>query len=169
MDHLLALKPVKFLEGELIHDLLTIFVSGKLSQYQQFYKNNTDFVQSLGLNHESNMRKMRLLTFMQMAETRTEMDFSLIQEELVLGPQAVEEFVIDVVKTKAVSAKLDQMQNKVIVLKTTHRTFTKHHWTLIRQRLAQCYENLGAVEGQLGTLATIKAQQAQQMLAPANN
>ena len=28
--------------------LLTIFVSGKLSQYQQFYKNNTDFVQSLG-------------------------------------------------------------------------------------------------------------------------
>ena len=41
------------------------------------------------------MRKMRLLTFMQMAETRKEMDFHLIQEELVLGPQAVEEFVID--------------------------------------------------------------------------
>lgn len=48
-----------------------------------------------GLNHEHNMRKMRLLTFMQMAETRKEMDFHLIQEELVLGPQAVEEFVID--------------------------------------------------------------------------
>jgi len=32
---------------------------------------------------------------MQMAETRKEMDFHLIQEELVLGPQAVEEFVID--------------------------------------------------------------------------
>lgn len=28
--------------------LLTIFVSGKISQYQQYYKNNTDFVKSLG-------------------------------------------------------------------------------------------------------------------------
>ena len=30
LDHLLLLKPVKFLEGELIHDLLVIFVSGTL-------------------------------------------------------------------------------------------------------------------------------------------
>ncbi|WAR01518.1 EIF3M-like protein [Mya arenaria] len=37
LDHLLTLKPVKFLEGALIHDLLTIFVTGKLSQYQQPY------------------------------------------------------------------------------------------------------------------------------------
>ena len=31
--------------------LLTIFVSGKISQYQQYYKNNTDFVKSLGKDH----------------------------------------------------------------------------------------------------------------------
>ena len=48
-----------------------------------------------GLSHDHNMRKMRLLTFMMMAETKKEMDFQLIQEELVLGPQAVEEFIID--------------------------------------------------------------------------
>ena len=48
MDHLLNLKPVQFLEGELIHDLLTIFVSEKLIAYIDFYKNNTDFVESLG-------------------------------------------------------------------------------------------------------------------------
>ncbi|KAL8589216.1 hypothetical protein ACOMHN_017018 [Nucella lapillus] len=163
MDHLLTLKPVKFLEGELIHDLLSIFVSGKLSQYQQFYKNNTDFVQSLGLNHDHNMRKMRLLTFMQMAETKKEMDFALIQDELVLGPQAVEEFVIDVLKTKAVNAKIDHMQQKVVVLRTTHRTFGKHHWQQIRQRLVECDRNLSAVEGQLSTLANLKVQ-AQQMM-----
>ncbi|MEE6499107.1 hypothetical protein FKM82_003322 [Ascaphus truei] len=48
IDHLLALKPVKFLEGELIHDLLTIFVSAKLSSYVKFYQNNKDFIDSLG-------------------------------------------------------------------------------------------------------------------------
>ena len=48
MDHLLALKPVKFLEGELIHDLLTIFVAEKLTAYVKFYNANKDFVESLG-------------------------------------------------------------------------------------------------------------------------
>ena len=32
-DHLLTLKPVKFVKGELMHDLLTIFVSAKLPLY----------------------------------------------------------------------------------------------------------------------------------------
>uniref|UniRef100_A0A673MJV8 Eukaryotic translation initiation factor 3 subunit M-like n=1 Tax=Sinocyclocheilus rhinocerous TaxID=307959 RepID=A0A673MJV8_9TELE len=47
-DHLLALKPVRFLEGELIHDLLTIFVSAKLAAYVKFYQSNKDFIESLG-------------------------------------------------------------------------------------------------------------------------
>ena len=47
-DHLLILKPVKFLEGELIHDLLTIFVSAKLASYVKPYQNNKDFIDSLG-------------------------------------------------------------------------------------------------------------------------
>lgn len=49
LDPLLSLKPVRFLEGELIHDLLTIFVSEKLSSYQTFYNNHKEFVQSQGM------------------------------------------------------------------------------------------------------------------------
>lgn len=49
LDPLLSLKPVRFLEGELIHDLLTIFVSEKLSSYQEFYKNHKEFVNSQGI------------------------------------------------------------------------------------------------------------------------
>ncbi|KAL0607522.1 Eukaryotic translation initiation factor 3 subunit M [Plecturocebus cupreus] len=56
-DHLLTLKPVKFLEGELIHDLLTIFVSAKLASYVKFYQNNKDFIDSLGLLHEQKWQK----------------------------------------------------------------------------------------------------------------
>ena len=75
-------------------------------------------------------------------------------------------FCLSVLKTKAVSAKIDQMQKKVMVLKTTHRTFNRNHWQQIRQRLAECDSNLGAVEAQLVTLASIKLQQ-QQMMTPA--
>ena len=69
-DHLLSLKPVKCLAGELIHDLLNIFVSEKLEAYIKFYETNQSFVDGLGLKHEDNLRKMKLLSFMQLAENR---------------------------------------------------------------------------------------------------
>ncbi|KAF7245591.1 Eukaryotic translation initiation factor 3 subunit M, partial [Varanus komodoensis] len=94
-DHLLTLKPVKFLEGELIHDLLTIFVSAKLASYVRFYQNNKDFIDSLGLLHEQNMAKMRLLTFMGMAVENKEISFDTMQQELQIGADDVEAFVID--------------------------------------------------------------------------
>lgn len=96
LDPLLALKPVRFLEGELIHDLLLIFVQEKLPAYLEFHKDHKEFVESnLGLNHEQNMKKMRLLTFMQLAETNPEMSFQTIQNELQIEEDKVESFIID--------------------------------------------------------------------------
>merc|ERR1712241_310242 len=71
LDHLLQLKPVKFLEGELIHDLLKIFVSERIEAYMKFYDSHREFVNKLGLNHEDNTTKMKLLTFMQLAENKS--------------------------------------------------------------------------------------------------
>lgn len=48
LDPLLALKPVRFLEGSLVHDLLNVFVSEKLSNYVSFYQDHKEYVQSLG-------------------------------------------------------------------------------------------------------------------------
>jgi len=159
MDHLLTLKPVKFLEGELIHNLLTIFVSGKLSQYIKFYQDNTDFVNSLGLSHEQNLEKIRLLTFMQMAENRKEIDFSAIEQELQLGSDEIESFIIDVLRTKAVRAKMDQMAKKVNVSTTTHRTFGKPQWQQVRQQLEQWQANLVHVQDSLTALKNFANQQ----------
>lgn len=41
------------------------------------------------------MKKMRLLTFMQLAETNPEMSFDTIQEELQINEDEVESFIID--------------------------------------------------------------------------
>lgn len=45
LDPLLALKPVRFLEGENIHDLLLIFVQEKLPAYLRFYQDHREFVE----------------------------------------------------------------------------------------------------------------------------
>ncbi|XP_075044151.1 eukaryotic translation initiation factor 3 subunit M isoform X1 [Mixophyes fleayi] len=154
LDHLLALKPVKFLEGELIHDLLTIFVSAKLSSYVKFYQNNKDFIDSLGLVHEQNMEKMRLLTFMGMAVENKEISFDNMQQELQIGADDVEAFVIDAVKSKMVYCKIDQTQKKVVVIHSTHRTFGKQQWQQLYDILNSWKMNLNKVKNSLQSIST---------------
>lgn len=48
-----------------------------------------------GLSHEQNMAKMRLLTFMGMAVEFKEISFDTMQQELQVGAEDVEAFVID--------------------------------------------------------------------------
>ena len=50
---------------------------------------------STGLSHEENLRKMRLLTFMQMAENRKDIDYDSIQKEMDITEDEVEDFIID--------------------------------------------------------------------------
>ncbi|XP_069758784.1 eukaryotic translation initiation factor 3 subunit M isoform X1 [Narcine bancroftii] len=153
-DHLLALKPVRFLEGELIHDLLTIFVSGKLAAYVKFYQNNKDFIDSLGLSHEQNTAKMRLLTLMGMAVENKEISFDTLQQELQIAEEDVEAFIIDAVRTKMVYCKIDQTQRKVIVSHTTHRTFGKQQWQQLYDSLNSWKQNLNQVRNSLLSLST---------------
>lgn len=135
MDPLLSLKPVRFLEGELIYDLLNIFISDKLSSYQKFYNNHKEFVHSQGLNHDQNVKKMRILSFMQMAETNPELTYDEIISELQIEEKDVEAFIIEVLKTKLVRARMDQAARTVRVSHTMHRTFGRAQWHTLRDVL----------------------------------
>ena len=164
LDPLLSLKPVKFLEGELIHDLLNIFVSENLTAYLKFYQEHKEFVTSQGLNHEQNMQKMRLLSFMQLAETNPEISFEIIERELQINPDEVEAFIIEgqqnfmggyililvclfvVLKTKLVRARMDQAAKKVYVSSTMHRTFGRAQWQQLRDLLYSWKRNLNMVQ-----------------------
>jgi len=151
LDHLLKLKPVQFLEGELIHDLLTIFVSSQLKDYLRFYEREENFIHSIGLSHESNLTKMRILTMMSIAETKKEINFDTIIREMKIEPEKVEEFIIDLVRTKAVSAKIDGLEKKVVITSTTHRTFKEAQWQQLRSNMCGWQQDLNQV------LATLQA------------
>lgn len=167
LDPLLALKPVRFLEGELIHDLLFIFVQEKLPAYIKFYKEHKDFVEhTVGLNHEQNMKKMRLLTFMQLAETNPEMTFETIQNELQIDEVDVESFIIDVLKTKLVRARMDQAGGKVLISSTMHRTFGRPQWLQLRDLLAAWKTNLSAIQEGMKTVASAQLELAIKAKSP---
>nr|CAH7729179.1 unnamed protein product [Callosobruchus chinensis] len=153
LDPLLELKPVRFLEGELIHDLLNIFVSENLTVYLKFYKDHKEFVTSQGLNHEQLMQKMRLLSFMQMAEANPEITFDMIEKELQIKPEDVESFIIEVLKTKLVRARMDQSSRKVSVSSTMHRTFGRAQWQQLRDLLHSWKNNLTCVQEGMKTVS----------------
>ncbi|CAG5009531.1 unnamed protein product [Parnassius apollo] len=166
LDPLLSLKPVRFLEGELIYDLLTIFVSEKLSSYQSFYENHKEFVQSQGLNHEQNVKKMRILSFMQMAESNPEITFDEMISELQIEEKNVEAFIIEVLKTRLVRARMDQAQRTVRVTSTMHRTFGRAQWQQLRSVLLAWRANVNQVHESMKSVAAAQLEyNAQQQKA----
>lgn len=164
LDPLLSLKPVRILEGELIHQLLTIFVSEKLTDYIKFYQNNKELIEvELGLDHERNLKKMRLLTFMQLAEGATEMSFSTITSELQIEEEEVEAFIIEVLKTKLVRARMDQAAKKVYIASTMHRTFGRPQWQQLRDTLHAWKSNLANVQEGMKAVVSAQMELAQQI------
>eukprot|EP00064_Thunnus_orientalis_P005304 superscaffoldBa00000512_g5318 len=105
------------------------------------------------LSHEQNMAKMRLLTFMGMAVEFKEISFDTMQQELQIGADDVEAFVIDAVRTKMVYCKIDQTQRKVVVSHSTHRTFGKQQWQQLVDSLTSWKANLAAVKSSLQALS----------------
>lgn len=164
LDPLLSLKPVRCLEGELIHDLLTIFVSEKLSDYIRFYQGHKELIEvEFGLDHDRNLKKMRLLTFMQLAEGATEMSFSTITSELQIDEEEVEAFIIEVLKTKLVRARMDQAAKKVFIASTMHRTFGQAQWQQLRDTLAMWKTNLANVQEGMKAVVAAQMEMAQQV------
>jgi len=161
LDPLLSLKPVHILKGQLIHDLLNIFVSENLTAYLKFYKEHKEFVTSQGLNHEQNMRKMRLLSFMQLAERTPEIPFEVIENELQINKDEVEAFIIEVLKTKLVSARMDQSARKVFVTSTMHRTFGRAQWQQLRDLLYSWKANLSSVQEGMKSISAAQLEMMQ--------
>ncbi|CAF4954932.1 unnamed protein product [Pieris macdunnoughi] len=162
LDPLLELKPVRFLEGEVIHDLLSIFVSEKLSSYQKFYENHKEFVHSQGLNHEQNIKKMRILSFMQIAESNPELSFDEITSELQIDEKDVEAFIIEVLKTRLVRARVNQAQRMVRVSSTMHRTFGPAQWQHLRDVLHAWRANVNQAHESMKSVTTAQVEYAAQ-------
>ena len=56
---------------------------------------NIKFLSLKGLSHEQNLRKMRFLSFVQLAEDKKEIDYAVIQREMQLEEADIEDFIID--------------------------------------------------------------------------
>jgi len=154
MDHLLSLKPVKFLDGELVHDLLEVFVRGGIEDYIDFYQNHKDFVSSLELSHEANLRKMRVLTLLSLAQESEEMTYQALSQALRIEEGEVEAFIIEALRTKLLVARMDQKARTARITRAEHRTFGQPQWEYIASVLQGWGQSVALVRDQMHATAT---------------
>uniref|UniRef100_A0A915HP80 Eukaryotic translation initiation factor 3 subunit M n=1 Tax=Romanomermis culicivorax TaxID=13658 RepID=A0A915HP80_ROMCU len=149
-DHLLNLKPVQSLSKnkDLTYQLLEIFVSGSLRDYSSFYHKNKVFIESeMKLSHEILTQKMRVLTLISLCENKTEVNLNDVSTAINLSVgEQLDEFIIKAVQSRAIRAKIDQVQGRLIVGGVKNRRFTDAHWEQLRSKLDHWSHSLKQVK-----------------------
>lgn len=148
-DEVLSLQPVAALKGESVYQLLTIFVDGNLEDYTKFHSENEDLVSSWGLSHESNLRKMQLLTMLDLIGSSHEISFECIEEKLKIAPENIEEFIIDALHSKLIRGKIDHYNKKMLVSQACPRVFGRQQWQVLADRLSRWRNDIAKVSDKL--------------------
>ncbi|VDM26379.1 unnamed protein product [Hydatigera taeniaeformis] len=94
-SRLMSLKPVQFLEGEPVHKLLEIYVSGGLGDFAAFTKKNPTFLTENGLDEKACLDKLRTLSLMKIAENVAELDYATVCKKIDLSEDQLEAFIIE--------------------------------------------------------------------------
>jgi len=157
MDHLLQLKPVLVLKDQPIYRLLEIFVSGHLADYLEFYELHKSYIEDIGLNHVSNITKMRILTTLSLSIQEKEISFAYLKEILGFEDENIEEYIIDMVKSKLVHAKIDEMNQKMVIRSASVRTFGLNEWQQLEQKMETWCSNLQSIRSNLDQVVQVGA------------
>jgi len=144
------------------YEILKIFTSGMLDDYRKFVKtaSGKSFLADLQRNSKGQdpapflEQKIRQLTFIELAgrclkQKNSFLKLSDLKNQLDLKDDiAVEEFIIDAIRTTMVKAKLSQSESKVMIHHAVPRQFTKQHWLELASRLQRWEEDISKVNSE---------------------
>jgi len=150
-------------------ELLEIFTKGTLNDYRRFTQSSPGQTFLSGIHRDAGVdpspfleRKIRQLTFIELAAKCLEgkragkepaISLSKLKEDLELPTEtAVEEFVIDAIRTNMVRAKLSQRGHKVIIHHAVPRQFTRAHWEELNARLNLWKEQIATIHQGFNTI-----------------
>ena len=140
LESLLRLKPVQMLEGERIHDLLMILLRGSVEEYNKFSKDNGSYLKTLEIDVETTLSKLRVLSFLQLAEKKTELSYDAISKHVGIEASKIEPFLFEVVRTGMARLRLDQAGKKARILSLSWSRYVSSgmdQWREIQRRLNQ--------------------------------
>ncbi|KAL5104512.1 Eukaryotic translation initiation factor 3 subunit M [Taenia crassiceps] len=136
-NRLMSLKPVQFLEGEPVHKLLEIYVSGGLGDFAAFMKKNPTFLAENGLDEKACLDKLRTLSLMKIAENVAELDYATVCKKIDLPEDQLEAFIIEAVRQRVITCKLDQINKRILITGALPRNFGAAQWQSLYRLLKE--------------------------------
>jgi translation initiation factor 3 subunit M len=128
--------------------LLEIFNSDVLEDYNDFKDEHDGWIESSGLDGGALNRKMRLLTLASIAaatgQTRS-LPYAQISKALQIPAEDVEMWVIDVIRAGLVEGKLSQLNKTFLIHRSTYRVFGENQWREVASRLDMWRNSLVSV------------------------
>jgi translation initiation factor 3 subunit M len=127
-----------------LYGLLEVFQEGKLQDFRAF-PNKEAVLAKFGLSEEECTRHMRILSLCSLATETEEVPYDLVAKTLDVSPDEVESWVIAAVSSGLLSAKMDQIQQKIMVERSVVRKFDMGQWTALQSQLHLWKTNLRGI------------------------
>ena len=128
-------------------ELLKVFQEGNLEDYNSYIKSKggDSVLAQWGLLAEDCARHMRILSLCTLAAEHEEIPYTVVAETLQTDAGDVEKWVIAAVTSGLLSAKMDQLQQKVMVERSVVRKFDIEQWKALQSRLHLWKQNVGGI------------------------
>jgi len=148
--NILALPAIQALEQKSapLLALLKVVQEGKLEDYHSFIQSNGGegiLKQWEGVTPENCVRYMRILSLCSLAAEHEEIPYQVVADTLQTEMKDVEKWVIAAVSSGLLSAKMDQLQSKVVVERCVVRKFDMRQWKAVQSRLHAWKQNVGQI------------------------
>jgi translation initiation factor 3 subunit M len=137
--------------------LLEIFNSDQLDDFNDFKDEHDGWVETSGLDGAALNRKMRLLTLASLAASAGQsrsLSYAHIAKALQIPAEDVEMWVIDVIRAGLVEGKLSQLNQTFLIHRSTYRVFGENQWREVASRLDMWRNSL------IGVLQVIQNEKA---------
>jgi translation initiation factor 3 subunit M len=150
--------------------LLTVFQEGTMLEYEQFIATHasskddgaiTTLFSQWGLDHQQCVRYMRILSLCTLAIGQEVITYDEIRKSLHLNEnddEDVESWVIAAVNSGLLQAKMDQLQEMVMIERCVVRKFDLTQWRNVQSKLVSYKEQVGTVLNALKEQQSIKKQ-----------
>jgi len=148
--NILSLPAIQALEKQSpsLFALLKVFQEGKLEDYFSFIQANGGegvLQQWEGVSADNCVRYMRILSLCSLAAEHEEIPYEVVASTLQTSSEDVEKWVIAAVSSGLLSAKMDQLENKVVVERCVVRKFDIDQWKAVQSRLHVWKQNVGSI------------------------
>lgn len=138
-NELLALPAYKKLNeiSPQLHDLLDIFAYKGLAEFDTFAAKNADFLKEAKLQKEEIRKKLAMLLLCEMYSGNVEgrLTYKDISKAINLPESEIEGFIQEAVDYKILEAKMDQLEETVVICPRTKRIIKKQDWEVMSKSI----------------------------------